>query len=151
MSFTLVSPWVVGNPVTKVNLDKTFDNTNALREARHVNQLGGHFETQIVDVAFRVVPAPIFVEIDGSNLANLIVEVHVMCTVVTGTGTFQLWNKTLNALVAGSATTFTNTSAALVKSAALTLASGLNVYELQMKGSTANDRPCIWGAKVVLR
>jgi hypothetical protein len=151
MGLIRVNPVTAGFKARKTHYDNVFDNTIAIVEARHVHPLGGHFETQIIDTAFRVIPGPIFVEIDGTNVGNFISEVHVMCTVVTGTGTFQLYNKTTPGAIASSITTFTNTSPALVKSPAIALASGVNVYELQVKGSTANDRPAIWGAKLVLR
>lgn len=151
MSFNTSNPVVVGGATLKSHFDRAFNNTIALKEARLEHLLGGSFESQITDTSFVAIPGAIYVELDGTNTGGLIVEVHAMAKVIAGTGSIQLWNRTLAALV-GSPVNFTNTSSALVKiTAGLSLANGVNVYELQVKGATAGDRPAVWGAKLILR
>lgn len=151
MSFTTVNPVAAGQKARKSHFDALFANAIALKEARATHVLGGSFESAVSDTSFVSAPGSVFVEIDGTNLGGLTVEVHVMAKVVGGTGTIQLFNRTLAVAVASSSATFTNTSPALIKTGAITLATGVNVYELQVKGNVGTDLPTVWGGKVVLR
>jgi hypothetical protein len=152
MAFNATNPVSVGDATKKSAYDRVFNNILALKEARLGHALGGDFQVSVADAAYTALPGFIVVEIDGTNLAGLIVEVHAMCRVVTGSGWFRLWNITAGIPIVGSETTFTETSATLKKTAALTLSTGIAQYRLEVRGTVLDvDRPCVYGARLVLR
>jgi hypothetical protein len=151
MGFTASNPVTVDNATKKDDYDDVFDNTVALKETRSELLLGGDYNAAVDDTSFTDVPGAIHVEIDGTNFSGLTVEIHVMCLVAAGTGTFDLYNITDAGAVASSETTFTNTTADRAESSTITLATASKEYKLRVKGAAAADLPRVWGAKIVIR
>lgn len=151
MAFNVTNPVSVGDATKKDHYDRVFDNVIAVKERRGELALGGSDSDAVSDTGFVDLPAGVHVEIDGTNLGGFTVEVHFMGRVLAGTGTIRLWNITAAAEVSSSQKTFTNTSADRIVSSSLSLASGVNEYKLQVKGSAAADLPQVWGAKLILR
>ncbi len=151
MPFSSSNPVIVGDATKKSHYDRSFNNGIALKEARLEHPLGGDFQVSVADTAYVPIPGFIVFEIDGTNLSGMTVELHAMCRAATGTGRYRLWNITTGAEVAGSETTFTETSATLKKSSGITLTAGVNTYRLEIRGNGATDFPLVYGAKLVIR
>jgi hypothetical protein len=150
MAFNTSNPVVVGNAVRKSEYDRVFDNAIALKERRGELSLGGHFASRVDDTSLVVVPQPEIARVDGTNLGGFTVDVVCTAFVESGTGEIRLRNRTTAAYV-GSAQSFTNTTAALVTISGLTLTSGLNDYELHVRGTTSPAQPTVFGARLVIR
>ncbi len=152
MSITETNPVVSGFDTEKSQYDTVFNNTVALKQAGTERHLGGDPNAPVTDTSYVAVPGLAIVEIDGTNLSGFTIEVHATAKVDSGTGSIRLWDITAGAQV-GSAQTFTGTSFALVKIAALTglLAAASHQYRLEVKGNAATDLPCVANAKLVLR
>lgn len=150
MAYTSVNPFVVGESLTKVMLDTLWNNAAALKEARRALTLGGDPNTGIEDTALVYIPGVVFAEIDGTNLAGLTVDVHVMTMADTGTGYVRLYNVS-DAVNVGSEVAFSNNVPALVKITGLTLAVGIKQYALKGRGSIATAFPRYWGAQLITR
>jgi hypothetical protein len=153
MPFNPNNPVNVGDATRKSAYDRVFLNTIALKEARLEHHLGGDVMISVADAAYVPLPGVVVLELDGTNLSGLTIEVHAMCRVAAaGTGRFRLWNITTGGEVSGSETTFTETTATLKKSAPLTVATGINQYRVEVRGTTLDvERPCVYGAKLVIR
>ncbi len=150
MSFSNSNPAVVGAAVRKGHYDTIFDNTVALKEARSCHDLGGSYHDTVSDTSLVDIPGAVFVEVDGTNLTGLTVEVQAMCKVASGTGYIRLYNITTPGYV-GSEVSFVSGAPALVKITGLTLATGVTQYKLRVRGATSDTQPSVWGAKLVIR
>lgn len=150
MSFNTTNPVVAGEKARASHYTRVFDNAIALKEGRLTHDLGGSYHDALADTSLVEIAGAVYVEIDGTNLGGLTVEVHAMALVAAGTGYIRLYNRTTAGDVAAEVS-FTNTSAALVKITGLTLATGVNSYSLRARCAAATDLVRIWGAKIVLR
>lgn len=150
MAYSGTNPFTVGEDLRKADLDVLFNNIVSLKEARRTHDLGGSYHDEVEDTSLVDIPGAVFLEIDGTNLGGLTVDVHVMTLCATGTGYARLYNFTDTAYV-GSETSFTNTAAGLLKITGLTLATGLKQYRLRGRGSVSSALPRFWGAKLVIR
>jgi hypothetical protein len=149
MSITETNPVSVGDSTQKPHYDVVFDGMVALKQGRLLHSLGGRGSAVISDTSAVALVDFIDVEIDGTNLSGFTVEVHAMCSVVSGTGTLQLYNVTTAAVIASGS--FTATSPTLTKITGITLTTGVNVYRARFYGSTAAAGPSVYGASLVLR
>lgn len=150
MAFNVTNPVVSGEKARASHYTRVFDNAIALKEARASHDLGGSYHDALEDTALVDIVGAVFVELDGTNLGGLTVEVHVMALVAAGTGYIRLYNHTTAAYMAAEVS-FTNTTATIVKSTGVTLTTGVNAYGLRARGFDAASLPRIWGAKLVLR
>ncbi len=150
MAYNATNPTVVGQATRKSAYDRVFDNARAVKEATSRMPLGGNALAEVADTAYVTVPDPIIVELDGTNVGGLTVEVHAMVKVRAGTGRIRLWNITTGAIV-GAEITFTNTTIALAKITGLSVATGVNQYRVEVRGAASSDLPTVYGAQLVLR
>lgn len=151
MAFNATNPVVAGEKARASHYSRLFDNAIALKEGRLTHDLGGSYHDALEDTSLVEIAGAVWVEIDGTNLGGLTVEVQAMGLVASGTGYIRLYNRTTAANMGAAEVSFTGTSAAMVKITGLTLTTGLNVYSLRARGSVAAALPRIWGAKLVLR
>ncbi len=149
MAIVTANPWTVDEALKKDDLDKTFNNTIALIEARGFIPLGGS-EYVYTNTSYSDLEYPVHAYIDGTNLGSQMVwEVHFMCKVVAGTGSLKLYNITDAGDVASSEKTFTNTTADRIVSSPITLATGLKEYKAMVKGAAATDLVQVWNIALV--
>ena len=146
--------WTTSNPVsvdeaTKADdYDALWDNAQALADLRVEKYLGGAYYIGVTDTTYITVPSSIQTWNDASPVSGLSVRFEFQADLVSGTGYARLYNVTGAAAVASSEVTFT--TAGRKSSGAITLASALNAYICQVKGSVAGCLPRVWGAKIVI-
>jgi hypothetical protein len=98
--------------------------------------LGGDPKGSFINTAIAIVDDPIYIEIDGTNLAGLTFELHFMGNVTAAdTGTVELVSDPLGSPSVIVTKTFTNTTLDLVKSIAFTLTTGVNKYAVRSKAN----------------
>lgn len=146
--FSATNPVVVGGSTKKENYDRVFDNSVANKERRAVHHLGGAYEGVIVSATMVDIAGAVHVEVDGTNLGGHTVELHIMARVDAGTGTVELYNVTATAAMTPNipvtATTYT-----FLKSGAITLTTGVNVYKVRAQRGTTEIQ--VYGAALVIR
>ena len=146
--FNASNPVSVGDATKKRAYDRVFDNAVANKERRAVHHLGGAHEGVIVSATMVDLAGAVHVEIDGTNLGGHTVELHVMARVDAGTGTIELFNVTTSAAmtpnISVTATTYT-----FLKSGAITLTTGVNVYKVRAHKGTNEIQ--VYGAALVIR
>ena len=152
MSFVTANPWTVDEALKKDDLDKTFDNTIALKEGRsHISLSEGNTANYVyTNTGYTDLEYPVHIEIDGTNLGgNLVWQVHFMCKRVAGTGYVKLYNITDAGDVASSEKSFTNASADRIESSNITLASGVKEYKAMVKAAAATNLIQVWDIALV--
>jgi hypothetical protein len=104
------------------------DNVEVVKQFPKRIPMGGDPKQLYENTAFTIAEDPIYVEIDGTNLAGLGFELHFMGEATSDdTVSVEVWDSTNSSQLV--VKTFTNTSLALVKSGSFTLpAEPVTVY-----------------------
>src|SRR5690242_6481417 len=126
MGWTNLQTFVLDYLLGYQDLVEISGNLTALKSFPKVAWLGGS-NIAYQNNAFALVTDGVYVEIDATNLGGLTFELHFMGSVTAAdTGSVELVTNPGGSNTVVSTTTFTNTTIALVKSAAITLTAGVN-------------------------
>ncbi len=152
MSFVEDNLVAVGDKTLKSQYDQLLANAAALKDANPRVPLGGLFQDIYTNTGYQELFGVVHAEIDGTNLSGLTVNLVCMGKVVAGTGYIKLYKITATpGDVAGSETTFTNTTANRIVSSALTLTSGVNEYKALVRVAGATNYAQIWNAVISIK
>jgi len=111
------------------------DNVEVVKQFPKRIPMGGDPKHLYENTAFTIAEDPIYLEIDGTNLAGLTFELHFMGEATAAdTVSVEVWDSTNSAQL--QVKTFTNTSLALVKSSAITLPASVAVLCVRVKSAT---------------
>ncbi len=139
-SWTTLTNKALDDAIVYQDINEIIGNLVALKEFPKRLALGGDPKTFYINTAIAITDDPIYVEIDGTNLAGAIYEVHFMGAVTGGdTGTVELITDPLGSPSIIVSKTFTNTTLDLVKSGSFALTSGVNKYAIRHKASVGGD------------
>lgn len=136
-SWTSIANKALDDAVVYQDINEILGNLIALKEFPKRLLLGGDPKIDYINTVFAITNDPVYVEIDGTNQAGAIYEVHFMGLVTSGdTGTLELVRDpgVSNANIVTK--TFTNTALALIKSASFSLTTGVNQYAIRHKATT---------------